>query len=442
MKPKQIVSRVALAYCVFMVVWVGGLQVFRLLAGKYMPQLLEATWTVFLWNDVFMYLVALPALLLVLHFVPEYKGPSAPRAEYKITVGRFLVILIFFMGAMYAANIVATILLTGLESLRGSLANVQELPNKLVDMGLFDMHWAVRLFFVGIVPALGEEYVVRYVLRKKLNGCGDRIYIVLSGLLFGLFHLDPAQSIYAAAAGMVLAWVYVKTSKLWLPMLLHFIMNSVAAIVLPAVAGEALDASFLTDYTQLLEYDLQLFYSRYGALVVKMLVLGTVVLGLIITAIALFATKFKKEWRMMQPPEENGWPYTEPKPVWPPVGMLPMYQQPWQNNWQAAGYYGQPPMPGYPPQPPMVWTAYGWMPAPPPQPYYGQPMPQQPYMPPYGAPPPMPWAPVPQPYQPVAPPPPLPKKKRGQAAKVCLLNVGMILFLVLTLGFTAWQFLY
>ncbi len=94
------------------------------------------------------------------------------------------------------------------------------------------------LLLVALAPAVAEEVLFRGVL---LSGLRSRVSpmaaVVLSGLIFGLFHVAPETGfriLPTAWLGVVLAWVVVVTGSLPLAVFLHF-MNNGAILTLMAL---------------------------------------------------------------------------------------------------------------------------------------------------------------------------------------------------------------
>lgn len=94
------------------------------------------------------------------------------------------------------------------------------------------------LLLVALAPAVAEEVLFRGVL---LSGLRSRVSpmaaVVLSGLIFGLFHIAPETGfriLPTAWLGVVLAWVVVVTGSLPLAAFLHF-MNNGAILTLMAL---------------------------------------------------------------------------------------------------------------------------------------------------------------------------------------------------------------
>ena len=66
---------------------------------------------------------------------------------------------------------------------------------------------------------------VTKVLLKKYN---PLTAILISGLIFGIFHMNPAQVVGATLIGFILAWIYYKTHSLIPCILIHIMNNSLS----------------------------------------------------------------------------------------------------------------------------------------------------------------------------------------------------------------------
>lgn len=94
------------------------------------------------------------------------------------------------------------------------------------------------LLLVALAPAVAEEVLFRGVLLAGLRSrVSPMAAVVLSGLIFGLFHVAPETGfriLPTAWLGVVLAWVVVVTGSLPLAVFLHF-MNNGAILTLMAL---------------------------------------------------------------------------------------------------------------------------------------------------------------------------------------------------------------
>lgn len=89
----------------------------------------------------------------------------------------------------------------------------------------------------GIAIPIIEEILFRGLLfkwlRSKVSFVGA---MTLSSVIFGLYHGNLVQFIYAGMVGLMLAWIYEKYGCVLAPMLSHIIMN-VTVCVLMKVNG-------------------------------------------------------------------------------------------------------------------------------------------------------------------------------------------------------------
>ena len=107
------------------------------------------------------------------------------------------------------------------------------------------------LLFAAVTPAVVEEVLFRGVLlsglRSRLTTAGA---VVLSGVVFGLFHLTPETAfrfLPSASLGMLLAWVVAASGSLPLAILLHFCNNALILVLamIPSVEGRMNDPEMM-----------------------------------------------------------------------------------------------------------------------------------------------------------------------------------------------------
>ena len=113
-----------------------------------------------------------------------------------------------------------------LEALAGVL---DFLPNWLETS--FDQilsNWAGVLYVALLGPVL-EELVFRgAITRELLRKFRPGMAIFISGLLFGLIHFNPVQSVFGFLAGMLLAWLYWRTRSVVPCIVVHVLNNALS----------------------------------------------------------------------------------------------------------------------------------------------------------------------------------------------------------------------
>lgn len=91
--------------------------------------------------------------------------------------------------------------------------------------GIVNSPYIILLLLIAVLPAVTEEITIRGIV---LSGYEDKnIYLscIITGLLFGIMHLDPQQFLYAAVLGFVLALVVRITNSIFASALIHFFIN-------------------------------------------------------------------------------------------------------------------------------------------------------------------------------------------------------------------------
>ena len=99
------------------------------------------------------------------------------------------------------------------------------------------INWQMWLY-VGLVGPILEEIVFRGVLLQSLAPYGRNFAIVTSALMFGLYHSDFSQGLFAFVVGLLLGYVGLEYSILW-SIALHVFNNAVLGGLLPSLANAA-----------------------------------------------------------------------------------------------------------------------------------------------------------------------------------------------------------
>lgn len=83
------------------------------------------------------------------------------------------------------------------------------------------------IFHVGLVPAVCEEIMYRgYVMRALEKSWGIATAILVSGLIFGAYHLQLSNILPLATLGVLLAYVTYVSNSLIPAMVAHFVNNA------------------------------------------------------------------------------------------------------------------------------------------------------------------------------------------------------------------------
>ena len=84
---------------------------------------------------------------------------------------------------------------------------------------------------VLFAPVL-EELVFRKMILDRTKGYGETTAIIFSALSFGLFHQNLTQFMYAFAVGLFLGYVYCKTGKVIVTIIMHMLLNGFSSVIM------------------------------------------------------------------------------------------------------------------------------------------------------------------------------------------------------------------
>ncbi|MSR59004.1 MAG: CPBP family intramembrane metalloprotease [Planctomycetaceae bacterium] len=89
------------------------------------------------------------------------------------------------------------------------------------------------LMVLAILPALGEELLFRGLIGHGLiDRMGVGWGVLVTSVLFGLLHFNPGQALAVMPLGVAMHFAYLVTRSFWAPVLLHFLNNALAAVML------------------------------------------------------------------------------------------------------------------------------------------------------------------------------------------------------------------
>jgi hypothetical protein len=152
------------------------------------------------------------------HYLPNYKKAFSGRNVLSMAG-------IAFFG-QYASNLIVILIYVVLPD---AFEKYQETMQLLeIDAG----NPFVMVFIVGLFGPLVEEILFRGMIFGKLR----RAYsfwpsALISGILFGVFHMNLVQGLYAAVFGVVLAYIFEKTETIWGCYMLHAFFNISSYII-------------------------------------------------------------------------------------------------------------------------------------------------------------------------------------------------------------------
>lgn len=277
LQPRKVFSRLGIGMCVMLALamgiqflWFRGPQ---WLLGTGNTLAASRTWDWF-GNLIPMYCIAMPSFYLVVRSLPKTEP-----VDQKLGTNRYWTLLPICFFVMYAGNIIGNLLsalITGGQS------------ENFVQEAILDNH-PLKYIMVLVVAPVMEELMFRKVLLDRTQIYGEKTAVILSGILFGLFHQNLYQFFYAFGLGILLAYMYVRSARIRYSILTHGIINFIGSVIAPLML-QVTEHPALTDPASadpmqtLMMVPLMLLASAFS----------TGIIGMFICGIVMFCKQFKK----------------------------------------------------------------------------------------------------------------------------------------------------
>lgn len=85
--------------------------------------------------------------------------------------------------------------------------------------------YILLLALVALLPAITEEITIRGIVLSGYDDKNKYVAAIITGLFFGILHLDPQQFLYATVLGFIMALAVRITNSIFASMIIHFIVN-------------------------------------------------------------------------------------------------------------------------------------------------------------------------------------------------------------------------
>ena len=86
--------------------------------------------------------------------------------------------------------------------------------------------YILQILGAGIFCCIVEELSMRGIVYLRIRRYwGKNTAVVVSALIFGIYHLNLVQGVYAFFLGLFFAWIFEKYDTLWAPIIAHISAN-------------------------------------------------------------------------------------------------------------------------------------------------------------------------------------------------------------------------
>lgn len=177
-------------------------------------------WYTWVGNIAVTDVICLAAVILI-----ACKIKGTPVEKHKMTFGELITCIFMNSGVIGAGLILGLLMESLMMRLCGTMGG-QAISDMMIGS---DDFW--RILTVGIGAPIVEELIFRKFLIDRVHKYGEGIAILISGMLFGLFHGNFAQFFHTTGLGLFLAFIYVRTGKVWYTILFHMVVNMSTSVI-------------------------------------------------------------------------------------------------------------------------------------------------------------------------------------------------------------------
>lgn len=226
---KKLFSRIGFAAVLMFVATVIG-QVFALLITNLLsPELAKTNLVTWIPVAIGFYLCGTPVCYFMLKKLPSFPK----RNEVRMPAQKIFLLFVLVMASAYLFNFVSVFINFGIALLKGA-----PVMNPLSStMGMDPLSLVFSFVFGCILSPLVEELIFRKFFLERIRPYGEKTAIWVTAILFGLYHMNLSQLLYAVALGLIFAYAAVKTNSIKTSFLLHMLANSFGLLIVPALTG-------------------------------------------------------------------------------------------------------------------------------------------------------------------------------------------------------------
>jgi len=207
----------------------------------FMNQILEAFYSNMYYSLIASAVVTIPILCLFMRR-DQRARQAAGMQSVQIQVPAMvypLVAVVAFASCIGGNNII----------LSSGLMQMDETYQQLTEI-LYSAPMWFQLLGTGVIVPLCEELIFRGLMYNRIKDhLPVKWALLMSALAFGIGHGNLVQGIYGFALGYMMAYLYERTNKLWVPVLFHIVANSVSVLI---TESGIFDILYLNEITVLL----------------------------------------------------------------------------------------------------------------------------------------------------------------------------------------------
>ena len=161
--------------------------------------------------------------------------PTVKTHRQTLSLKQVAIIIILLLGCQFVFNQVANIFEVALNVIGFS-------AKKEVELATVGHHSIMYFLYAAFMGPLVEELVMRGGIAYRLQKYGKVFSIIFSAIVFGFFHMNFVQGVFAFLVGIMLAYIAIEYSFGWavfFHILNNFGFNLILGTFMTSMVGEA-----------------------------------------------------------------------------------------------------------------------------------------------------------------------------------------------------------
>ena len=161
--------------------------------------------------------------------------PTVKTHHQKLSFKQIAIIIVLLLGCQFVFNQVANIFEVALNVIGFS-------AKKEVELATVGHHSSMYFLYAAFMGPLVEELVMRGGIAYRLQKYGKVFSIIFSAIVFGFFHMNFVQGVFAFLVGIMLAYIAIEYSFGWavfFHILNNFGFNLILGTFMTSMVGEA-----------------------------------------------------------------------------------------------------------------------------------------------------------------------------------------------------------
>lgn len=168
-----------------------------------------------------MIMTLISALITLFVFYIIFKNKLDSKLKIKVTKS-YLYIAVLGLAANLGLSRLISLL--PIDNIIGNYDEIEQV--------LFSGNLGIQVLAIVIVVPVLEEIIFRGIVYNRLKEYTNKILAaVITSIMFGVYHMNLVQGLYAFFIGLLLVFVYEKYNSIQAPILLHMVANGVSVFL-------------------------------------------------------------------------------------------------------------------------------------------------------------------------------------------------------------------